>query len=135
MPLEASSEQDIYRGKSKRIYIKQLFNLLATCKEINSNSHVLGTENFTKDIWPSINGTWQIRSNMELETLYNRPDIVAEIKSGRIKWLGHVLRMDSSNGYMRHNIMIFIWRWESRMCDLLYNSCDPTTQVPKREDG
>jgi hypothetical protein len=28
MPLEASSEQDIYPGKSKRIYIKQLFNLL-----------------------------------------------------------------------------------------------------------
>jgi hypothetical protein len=30
-----------------------------------------------------INGTWRIRSNRELESLYNRPDIVAETKSRR----------------------------------------------------
>jgi hypothetical protein len=44
----------------------------------------------------SINGTWQIRSNRKLESLYNRPDKVTEIKSRRTEWLGHVLRMESS---------------------------------------
>jgi hypothetical protein len=43
-----------------------------------------------------INGTWRIRSNSERESLYNRPDIVTEIKSRRIEWLGHVLRIESS---------------------------------------
>jgi hypothetical protein len=31
-----------------------------------------------------------------LESLYNRADIVTEIKSGRTEWLGHVLRMESN---------------------------------------
>jgi hypothetical protein len=43
-----------------------------------------------------VNGTWRIISNKELESLYNRPDIMAEIKSRRIQLPGHVLRMESS---------------------------------------
>jgi hypothetical protein len=43
-----------------------------------------------------INDTWPIRSNVELESLYNRPDIVAQIKSRRIECLGYVLRMETS---------------------------------------
>jgi hypothetical protein len=37
--------------------------------------------------------TWGTRYNMELETLYNRPDIVADIKSRRAECLGYVLKM------------------------------------------
>jgi hypothetical protein len=44
----------------------------------------------------NINDTWKIRYNMELEKLYNRPDTIAEMKSRRIEWLGHVLRIESS---------------------------------------
>jgi hypothetical protein len=33
---------------------------------------------------------------MELESLYNRPDTVAETKSKRIEWLGHILTMESN---------------------------------------
>jgi hypothetical protein len=44
----------------------------------------------------SINGTWRLRSNRELETLYNRADFVAETKRRRIEWLGHILRRESS---------------------------------------
>jgi hypothetical protein len=43
-----------------------------------------------------INGTWWTRFNRELESLYNRPYIVAEIKSRKIEWPSHVLRMESS---------------------------------------
>jgi hypothetical protein len=57
-------------------------------------------ENFFEDL-PRIygpiciNDTWRVRFNRELEILYNRPDIVVEIKP-RIEWLGHVLRMESN---------------------------------------
>jgi hypothetical protein len=43
-----------------------------------------------------MNGTWRIRSKRELKSLYNRPDILTEIKSRRREWLGHVLRTESS---------------------------------------
>jgi hypothetical protein len=37
---------------------------------------------------------WKIRTNKEVTELYNNPDIVAEIRSRRIAWLGHLIRMD-----------------------------------------
>jgi hypothetical protein len=39
------------------------------------------------------NGSWKIRSNKELTELYNKPDIVAEIRSSRNAWLGHLIIM------------------------------------------
>jgi hypothetical protein len=36
---------------------------------------------------------WRIRTNEELRSLYKKPDIVNEIKSNRLRWLGHVVRM------------------------------------------
>ena len=41
-------------------------------------------------------GNWRIRFNHELKTLYLEPDIVAVAKSNRLRWAGHVLRMDDS---------------------------------------
>jgi hypothetical protein len=38
-------------------------------------------------------GSWEIRTNEELTELYNKPDIVAEIRSSRNAWLGHLIRM------------------------------------------
>jgi hypothetical protein len=40
------------------------------------------------------NEVWLIRTNEELKELHNKPDIVAEIRSRRIGWLGHVIRME-----------------------------------------
>jgi hypothetical protein len=37
-----------------------------------------------------------MRSNRELQILYNRPDIVTEVKSRRIEWLGHILKIENS---------------------------------------
>jgi hypothetical protein len=39
-------------------------------------------------------GSWRIRTNYELNELIRNADIVRFIKSRRIAWLGHVMRMD-----------------------------------------
>ncbi|GFS73312.1 uncharacterized protein TNCV_4711921 [Trichonephila clavipes] len=39
-------------------------------------------------------GTWQRRSNFELYQSYKESDIVNFIKIQRIKWAGHIVRMD-----------------------------------------
>jgi hypothetical protein len=39
-------------------------------------------------------GSWRIRTNYELNELIEDTDIVKFIKSGRIAWLGHVMRVD-----------------------------------------
>jgi len=39
-------------------------------------------------------GSWRIRMNYELNELIGNSDIVRFIKSRRIAWLGHVMRMD-----------------------------------------
>lgn len=39
--------------------------------------------------------TYEIRSNRELQELFGKPDIIAEIRHKRLSWLGHVLRAKS----------------------------------------
>jgi hypothetical protein len=39
---------------------------------------------------------WKIRNNQELRNMYGQPDIIAEIKSKRVEWLGHVARMEEN---------------------------------------
>ena len=39
-------------------------------------------------------GSWRIRLNYELNELIGNADIVRFIKSRRIAWLGHVMRID-----------------------------------------
>ena len=42
-------------------------------------------------------GEWRIRWNQELYDIYDDIDVVKGIKIQRLRWLGHVARMDSSN--------------------------------------
>jgi hypothetical protein len=39
-------------------------------------------------------GTWRITSNAELEILIKRKNIVRFIKSHRLQWAAHIIRMD-----------------------------------------
>jgi hypothetical protein len=41
-------------------------------------------------------GSWRIRMNYELNGLIKNADIVRFIKSRRIAWLGHMMRMDEN---------------------------------------
>lgn len=39
-------------------------------------------------------GEWRRKHNREIRDLYNRPDIISEIKCRRIRWAGHLLRRE-----------------------------------------
>jgi len=44
---------------------------------------------------------WRRLHNEELNDLYSSPNIVRVIKSRRIRWAGHVVRMDEERGVYR----------------------------------
>jgi hypothetical protein len=43
------------------------------------------------------NGIWRIRYNTKLYQLFGEPDIIKEIKSRRVRWLGHLFRTNENN--------------------------------------
>jgi len=46
-------------------------------------------------------GEWRRLHNEELNDLYSSPNIVLVIKSKRMRWAGHVARMDQERGVYR----------------------------------
>jgi hypothetical protein len=43
-----------------------------------------------------INGSWRLRYNAELYSIYRSADVITHIKLRRLEWVGHVHRMQSS---------------------------------------
>ncbi|GFY29569.1 uncharacterized transposon-derived protein F52C9.6 [Trichonephila clavipes] len=41
-----------------------------------------------------MNGSWRIRSNLKLYKIYKQPDTVKCVKLQRLKWPGHLARMN-----------------------------------------
>jgi hypothetical protein len=48
-----------------------------------------------------VTGEWRKLHNEELNGLYSLPNIVRVIKSGRLRWVGHVARMGKGRGVYR----------------------------------
>ena len=48
-----------------------------------------------------VTGEWRKLHNEELNDLYSSPSIVRVVKSRRIKWAGHVARMEEGRGVHR----------------------------------
>ena len=47
-----------------------------------------------------ITGEWRKLHNSELHALYSSPNIIRSLKSRRLRWAGHVARMEQSiNAY------------------------------------
>jgi hypothetical protein len=44
------------------------------------------------------NGLWRMKTNAELRNKYKTEDIVNVIKTKRLEWVGHVVRMDGTIG-------------------------------------
>lgn len=43
------------------------------------------------------NGIWRIKHNKEIRDLFGAPDIVAEARSRRLRWAGHIFRRDDNS--------------------------------------
>ena len=42
-------------------------------------------------------GEWRIKYNVELYTLYKDNDIITYIKISRLRWAGHIIRLEDQN--------------------------------------
>jgi len=45
-------------------------------------------------------GQWRIKTNLELMTKYKSQDIVTTIKTRRLEWIGHVIRMNETRSLL-----------------------------------
>jgi len=54
----------------------------------------------------NIDNIWRIRNNIEIDKLIEGADIVRLIKAQRIKWLGHIKRIDQATPTMK----LLVWK-------------------------
>jgi hypothetical protein len=48
-----------------------------------------------------VTGEWRKLHSGELHNLYSSPDIIRQVKSGRMRWAGHVARMGEGRNVYR----------------------------------
>ncbi|KAJ4445703.1 hypothetical protein ANN_12388 [Periplaneta americana] len=64
----------------------------------NAELHALKIFGAKRD---EVTGEWRKLHNAELHALYSSPDMIRNIKSRRLRWAGHVARMDESRNAYR----------------------------------
>ena len=56
------------------------------------------------------NGEWRRLQSEELQSLYRSPNIVRVIKSRKLRWTGHVARMEEGrSATVCHNLVRTVW--------------------------
>ena len=51
------------------------------------------------------NGMWRITYNDEIYNVYSEPNILNIIKVGRLRWLGHIMRVEEGNAMRRLTLL------------------------------
>jgi hypothetical protein len=86
----------IYKTKIRPVVMYSSETWTLTAKDEN-NLRIFERQILMKIFGPvNIDNIWRIRSNMEIDKLIQGADIVRLIKAQRIRWLGHILRMDQA---------------------------------------
>ena len=86
----------IYKTMTRPVVTYSSETWTLTAKDEN-NLRIFERQILRKIFGPiNIDNIWRIRSNMEIDKLIKGADIVRFIKAQRIKWLGHIQRMDQA---------------------------------------
>ena len=94
--LNENTEMKIYKTMIRPVvtYTSETWTL--TAKDEN-NLRIFERQILRKIFDPvNIDNVWRIQNNMEIDNLIEGADIVRFIKAQRIKWLGHIQRMDQA---------------------------------------
>jgi hypothetical protein len=79
-----------------------------------------------------IMGELRILHNGELHNLYSSPDIIKQIKSRRMRWVGHVAYM----GEGRKKYRVLVGKLEGkRTLGILWHRCEDGIRMDLRETG
>ena len=91
-----------------------------------------------------ITGEWRILFNAELHALYSSYNIIGNLKWRRLRWAGHVARMEPSRNAYKNVVRkpegkrLLGWprcRWEDNIeMDLREVGCDPEDLLDSTED-
>jgi len=86
----------IYRTMIRPLVTYSSETWTLTAKDEN-NLRIFERQTLRKIFGPvNIDNIWKTRNNMEIDKLIEGADIVRFIKAQRIKWLGHIQRIDQA---------------------------------------
>jgi hypothetical protein len=91
------STRRIYKTMIRPVVTHSSQTWTLTAKDEN-NLRIFEMQILRKIFGPiNIDNIWRIRSNMETDELIKDADILRFIRAQRIKWLGHIQRMDQDS--------------------------------------
>jgi hypothetical protein len=94
--LKGNTKMKIYKTIIRPVITYSSETWTLTAKDEN-NLRIFERQILRKIFGPvNIDNVWRIRNNMEIDKLIEGADIAGFIKAQRIKWLGHIQRMDQT---------------------------------------
>jgi hypothetical protein len=88
----------LYACETWSLELKEEYRL--TVFENKVLTRIFGTK------WNEVTGQWRKLHKEEIHNLYSSPNIIRQMKSGRMRWTGHVARMGEERQFTK------FW-WES----------------------